>query len=50
VRCDISFETTGDEYLGISIPFVGETAMEAEVTSAKALIVSAMGMLRQQAF
>jgi hypothetical protein len=30
-RWDISFETTGYEYLGISIPFVGDAAMEAEV-------------------
>jgi len=31
VRWDISFETTGDKWLGITIPFVGDTAMEATV-------------------
>jgi len=31
VRWDISFETTDDNWLGISIPFVGETAQEAMV-------------------
>ena len=31
VRWDIGFETTGDKWLGITIPFVGDTAMEATV-------------------
>ena len=31
VRWDISFETTGDKYLGVLIPFIGNTAMEPEV-------------------
>ncbi len=31
VHWDISFETKGDKWLGITIPFVGEAAMEAEV-------------------
>lgn len=28
---DISFETTGDKWLGIRIPFIGDTAQEAVV-------------------
>ena len=31
VQWDISFETTGDKWLGITIPFVGDTAQEAVV-------------------
>lgn len=31
IRWDVSFETTGDPWLGITVPFIGETAMEAEV-------------------
>ncbi len=31
IRWVVSFETTGDKWLGITIPFVGDTAMEAEV-------------------
>jgi hypothetical protein len=31
VHWDISFETTGDEWLGIIIPFVGDTAQKATV-------------------
>jgi hypothetical protein len=31
VRWDVSFETTDDDWLGIAIPFVGETAMDAQV-------------------
>ena len=31
VRCDVGFETIGDSWLGITIPFVGETAMAALV-------------------
>ena len=31
VRWDISFETTGDKWLGIIIPFVGDTAQKATV-------------------
>jgi hypothetical protein len=31
IRWDVSFETTGDKWLGITIPFVGDIAMEAEV-------------------
>jgi len=31
VQWDVGFETTGDDWLGITIPFVGETAMEAVV-------------------
>jgi len=28
---DVSFETTSDDYLGVLIPFVDETAMPPEV-------------------
>jgi hypothetical protein len=31
VRWDISFETTGDMWLGIKIPFIGDTAQEPTV-------------------
>jgi hypothetical protein len=31
VRWDVSFETTGDKWLGIIIPFVGDTAQKATV-------------------
>jgi hypothetical protein len=31
VHWDISFETLGDKWLGITVPFVDETPMEAEV-------------------
>jgi hypothetical protein len=31
VRWDVSFKSTGDKYLGVSIPFAGNTAMEPEV-------------------
>jgi hypothetical protein len=31
VRWDVGFETTGGDWLGITIPFVGETAMDAVV-------------------
>ena len=31
VRWDVSFETTGEKWLGITIPFVGDTAGEAIV-------------------
>lgn len=31
VLWDISFETTGDKWLGITIPFVGDTAQKATV-------------------
>ena len=31
IRWDVSFETNGDKWFGITIPFVGETAMEAVV-------------------
>jgi hypothetical protein len=31
VQWDISFETTGDKWLGIIIPFVGDTAQKATV-------------------
>jgi len=31
VLWDVSFELTGDKYLGISIPFTGDSAMEPEV-------------------
>lgn len=31
IEWDISFETTGDKWLGITIPFVGETAQKATV-------------------
>jgi hypothetical protein len=31
VQWDISFETTGDKWLGITIPFVGDTAEKATV-------------------
>jgi hypothetical protein len=31
IRWDVSFETTGENWLGITIPFVAEAAMEAVV-------------------
>ena len=31
VRWDVSFETTGEKWLGITIPFVGDTVGEATV-------------------
>jgi hypothetical protein len=31
IRWDVGFETKGDDWLGITIPFVGDTAMEAVV-------------------
>jgi hypothetical protein len=31
VHWEVSFESTGDEYLGISIPFAGELALAPEV-------------------
>ena len=31
VLCDVSFELTGDKYLGISIPFAGDSAIVPEV-------------------
>lgn len=31
VRWHVGFETTGDDWLGITIPFVADTAMEPEV-------------------
>ena len=31
IRWDVSFETKGDNWLGITIPFVGDAAMEAVV-------------------
>ena len=31
VRWDVSFETTGEKWLGITIPFVGDTPSEATV-------------------
>jgi len=31
IRWDVSFETTGEKWLGITIPFVGDTAGEAIV-------------------
>lgn len=31
VEWDIAFETTGDKWLGITVPFVGDTAQEATV-------------------